>query len=785
MTNNNVTFVNTQESEYIKQFSDFFRSHNCTANDNLGLEEDTIFNIDMYKIKNKYPVLFNFYEIFNNVNLSHYINKSLVVVDVANNTNTSTIIKNLLLQTKPQKNTRELFLTDINNVIVTKDESINIFKRKYDSFLKTPLQSHKVDIINPNFNKLTNHGVNTSIHISDILLTPIIQFPRIFEYIHIHENRELIEFLLKYVKIYNSFSGGYDNNDKHFYTLCFILSRKNKGIHDDHQTLSFLKDMMGNLDPSKYESIDDYKFDQVLDPFTKFPQVIRMNEYDLKQLFGKMSTNFKKDYSQIETFIKSVDSINTNNKLFLEHFLKISLLLKFIVSQIINITYRFECKNYNKDSKVPEIIEFPDFKEFEILNTLVSKVLCLKDFYKISTNEIVYINKNNIFSKTTGNTVANVHQGACKKTVPKTSQGSMNLTNGFNSSYNPSIDGLLDPMFFINWIVPVLNKFFRINYELPNFYLVDKFDVKKFNASFKNEHYVSILSLNVYKKLIKADDGFLQKSKIDNVFLITNENVDNLINTTERFYVFNDIKSSVDNNKIWREHLISELKTLENDNETLNNMLEAKMEDLDHLRFNKIPNLINGKFDEKLNDNYTEDSKLFVEREVTSHDNKTINTKSLYYKYFEDESSVTNDMNVKTLKMRLEKNLEQVSSLEKRLFELKERSYEAQEDTATAESNVSAEDLKRDEELMSKKMLELQEQYKEKSNEAFTKATTLSKLKDYLKSREKFLEVLRSEENKVLKKKDCLLKTGPNMKLENYQSLLSLLKAKHDSMLTE
>ena len=788
MTNENVTFVDIQETEYNKQLSNFLASHNSTSNDSLGLEEDSIFDIDMYKVKHRYPALHKFHEVFNNVSLSHYINKSLVVVDV-NDINTSTIIKNILLQTRPQKNTRELFITDINNVIVSKDESINTFKRKYDSFLKKPLQSHKVDIINPNFNKLTTTSKNTSIHISDILLTPIIQFPKIFEYMKLHENRELVEFLLKYLTIFNSFDVEYSKHDKHFYALCFLLSKKNKGIHDDHKSLSFLKDMVGNPDPSQYESIDDYKFEQVLDPYTKFPQVIRMNEYDLKQLFGKMSPTFKDDYSQIETFIKGVDSINDNNKLFLEHFLKISLLLKFIVSQIINITYRFECKNYNNDIKTPEIIEFPDSKESEILNTLVSKVLCLKDLYKVSSNEIVYINKKNIFSKTSGQ--SNVTVPGLKKPFQKTNQGIVNTTNGFNSAYNPANDGVLDPMFFINWIVPVLNKFFRINYELPNFYVVNKFDVNIFNASFKNEHYVTILSMNVYKKLLKADNAVLQKGKFHNVFLLTNERVDNLINTTERFFVFNNINASGggkfnSNNNLWREHLLSELKALKNENESLNKILYRKMEDVDHLRFNKIPNLINGKFDDQLNDNYTEEAKLSVEKEVTSHDNKTLNTKSLYYKYFEDESSVTNDMNVKTLKMRLEKNVEQVSSLEKRLLELKEKATKTPSETATIENNnVPIEDLKRDEALMSGKMIELQEQYKEKSNVAFTKATSLTKLKDYLKSREKFLEVLKSEENKVVKKKESLLQAGTNLKLDNYSSLLALLKSKHNSMLNE
>lgn len=789
MTNDNVTFVDIHESEYNKQLSNFLASHNSTSNDNLGLEEDSIFDIDMYKIKHRYPALHKFYEVFNNVTLSYYINNSLVVVDV-NDIITSTIIKNILLQTRPQKNTRELFITDINNVVVSKDESINTFKRKYDSFLKKPLQSHKVDIINPNFNKMTPTSKNTSIYISDILLTPIIQFPKIFEYIKLHENRELVEFLLKYLTIYNSFDAKYTKHDKHFYALCFLLSKKNKGIHDDHKSLLFLKDMAGNPDASQYESIDDYKFEQVLDPYTKFPQVIRMNEYDLKQLFGKMSITFKNDYSQIETFIKGVDSINDNNKLFLEHFLKISLLLKFIVSQIINVTYRFECKNYSKDIKTPEIIEFPDSKEFEILNTLVSKVLCLKDLYKVSSNEIVYINKKNIFLKTSGQSGATVP--GFKKPFQKTTQGAVNTTNGFNSSYNPANDGVLDPMFFINWIVPVLNKFFRINCELPNFYIVNKFDVNSFNAAFKNEHHVTILSLNVYKKLIKTDDAVLQKGKFHNVFLLTNEKVDKLLNPTERFYLFNNIntsdgvKSSASSNNLWREHLLCELKVLKDENEKLNKILNKKMEDVDHLRFNKIPNLINGKFDDQLKDNYTEDAKFFEGKEVTSHDNKTLNTKSLYYKYFEDESSVTNDMNVKTLKMRLEKNVEQVLSLEKRLLELKERATETPGDKAIVEyKDVSIEDLKREEKMMSEKMIELQEQYKEKSNMAFTRATSLTKLKEYLKSREKFLEVLRSEENKVVKKKESLLQAGTNVKLINYSSLLALLKSKHNSMLNE
>lgn len=68
---------------------------------------------------------------------------------------------------------------------------------------------------------------------------------------------------------------------------------------------------------------------------------------------------------------------------------------------------------------------------------------------------------------------------------------------------------------------------------------------------------------------------------------------------------------------------------------------------------------------------------------------------------------------------------------------------------------------------------------------AFTKATSLTKLKDYLKSREKFLEVLKSEENKVVKKKESLLQAGTNLKLDNYSSLLALLKSKHNSMLNE
>lgn len=58
--------------------------------------------------------------------------------------------------------------------------------------------------------------------------------------------------------------------------------------------------------------------------------------------------------------------------------------------------------------------------------------------------------------------------------------------------------------------------------------------------------------------------------------------------------------------------------------------------------------------------------------------------------------------------------MEQVSSLEKRLFELKEKATETPSETATIENkDVSVEDLKRDEALMSGKMIELQEQYKE------------------------------------------------------------------------
>ncbi len=69
-------------------------------------------------------------------------------------------------------------------------------------------------------------------------------------------------------------------------------------------------------------------------------------------------------------------------------------------------------------------------------------------------------------------------------------------------------------------------------------------------------------------------------------------------------------------------------------------------------------------------------------------------------------------------------------------------------------------EFKHDEQLLTEQLGELQEKYKGKSNEAF-KATNLTQLKDHLKSREKYLEVLTTEENKVSKNKENLANTRP------------------------
>lgn len=804
MTAENVKVETTEESEYNTELLNFLNNNpDLITVSNYAEDHTTVDSGINSEIKNRFPSLNAFNNTFSKIELENYINKSLVVVDQTISPNASNVIKKILLNSKPQKNTRELYLTDINNIIFSKDDSINSFKFKYDSYLKSSMEKHKTDIINPNFGKIPPIGHNTAqnkpIHtISDILLTPIIQFPKVIEYIKLHENRELIEFIMKYVQLFNSFDGDFTDNDKHFYAICLLIAKKNKGIHDDHQTVLYLKEIMENLDSTQFDNIDDFKFEQVLDPFIKFPQVIRLNEFDLKQLFNKLNNNFKNDYAKIETFIKTINSINGNNKLFLEHFLKVSLLLKFIVSQIINITYKFECKNYNQDTKKSEIIEFPDNQEFEILNTLVSKVLGLKDFYKLSNNnQIVSINKNMIFKKNISQNALQVQNGVNKKPLAKGNQNPVSYSvNGFNNSYNPLVDGALDPIFFINWIVPVLNRFFRITYELPNFYRVDKLGIENFNASFKNEHYVTILSLNLYKSLMKDDADFLQKSKVDNVFLVSNSINDDLLNKVTRFFIFNDAsignKSSKINKEnliLWRNHLLNEIKFLQKENNELNDIFENKIENLDVIRYNKIPNLINGKFDNELtliDADYVERAKRFIENEVTSHHNKEMNTKSLYYKYFQDESSVTNDMNVKTLKMRLEKCYEQVSVLEKRLSELKSNvNFEKKEEDQKQiqDFDTLKDEFKHDEQLLTEQLYELQEKYKDKSNEAFKKATNLTQLKDHLKSREKYLEVLTIEENKVSKNKEKLGKYKTNITIDNYNSLLALLKSKHKAFL--
>ncbi len=48
------------------------------------------------------------------------------------------------------------------------------------------------------------------------------------EYIKLHENRELIEFIMKYVQLFNSFDGDFTDKDKHFYAVCLLIAKKNK-----------------------------------------------------------------------------------------------------------------------------------------------------------------------------------------------------------------------------------------------------------------------------------------------------------------------------------------------------------------------------------------------------------------------------------------------------------------------------------------------------------------------------------------------------------------------------
>ena len=224
----NVKLIKTIESAYNTQASEFTNNHqDSQVVINKYTEHHSIIDPDFNsQIKNKHPCLNNFNKTFSNLELKNYVNKSLVVIDQSTNSGKPNVIKNILLHNKPQKNTRELYLTDINNVIFPKDESINSFKFKYDGYLKNSVDKHKTDIITPNFNKTNNGGHNSSKNkstnsISDILLMPIIQFPKVFEYIKLHENRDLIEFLMKYLTVYNSFDESFDDNYKHFYTICF------------------------------------------------------------------------------------------------------------------------------------------------------------------------------------------------------------------------------------------------------------------------------------------------------------------------------------------------------------------------------------------------------------------------------------------------------------------------------------------------------------------------------------------------------------------------------------
>ncbi|KAL6925661.1 hypothetical protein ACO0SA_000262 [Hanseniaspora valbyensis] len=809
------TVVKCKSSLYEKELLNFLATKNSIPSSNekevkinfdntLTKEEILKFNDADFKLKilNESPILHNFITTVLEKNNSHYINKSLIIYNNDANIQEPEFVEKLILSSN-FPNT-EVFVNNIenNNNLLSKDKSIELFKDRFKIYARNDSHNRVEDYLSPIFNANTNnnnHNVEISfLKINNLNVIPVIQFPKIFEYIKLHENRELIQFLFKYLLIYDNLK--YNENssffidDHHFMTLCLLINEKtNSNGKIEYPLLKQFYEIISNLD----SNIPNSKFINIFDPVNKFPQILKLKEYELSSLFSKMDSDFKKEYNSIESKIKNIE--NAEVKTFVEHFMKISLLIKFIVSQIINVTIQLGCNNYTSSSSNKEGIEIPSLDEFDTIKMILAKILCLKDNYAFSNGKDLTISYNmNSNKKITLNQLkkfSGPKSSSSDKIGNNVGKNGNASTNGKKNSKHNNIeesDEYLDYSFLINWIVPLLNRFFRLPITLPKFYTVEKLSFENFNGIFKNEMFFILLSLSNFKKLSSEIPDIISTLNINDCYIIGDDiEIDALENVNAVSFVNEDKdkiknfkKISVEDMKKWKHYLVNEYETTKLKNESISEELNQKIDKLDTVRFNKIPNLINGKFDELL-DSSTDsiDTAKFVATEVTSTDNKELNTKSKYYKYFQDESSISDDLNVNNLKLVLQKAKDQVSILETRFKGVLEDTEK--EVKPEGENEKEIEKLNEKNSKLDSYLITLQEEYKSVSDLAFNKVTQANQLKQLLLHKEKYMKILESEAKTIEQSKNSSSLKKVSVQNENYQSLLQILKLKHEKLLKQ
>lgn len=765
-------------------------------------EELLNYNEDDFKLKisNESPLLHGLITALREKDTSCHINKSLIVYDYEKHKIESETIEKLILSSDFAN--KEIFINNIEaqTNLLSKEKSIELFKNRFKSFTRNEPTNTSVDYLTPLFNSGgSTHTVQQPyLTVKDLSLTPVIQFPKLFEYIKLHENRELIQFLFKYLLMSDNLKSNPDNlvlnNDVHFTTVfVLIYSMSNNDSKIDYL---LLKQCYETISDIKNKTERNVKFINKVDPVNKFPQILKINEYELKSLFSKMNTDFKKDYEEVEQNIQNIQNVKL--KTFYEHFMKISLLIQFIVSQIVNVTVQISCNSY-PNSSTNDVIEIPSLDEFDTIKILLPKILCLDDKYLFSNGKELTMSYNmNSSNKASINQLKNFGNapditGESIEAVDKSKNSSNNKKQSKNNTigHPPTVsEDYLDFSFFINWISPLLNRFFRIPVYLPRFYTVEKLSFENFSGVFKNAVFFTLLSLNSFKKLCLDMPDFLTNYKIDDCYFVGSDpNLEVLDNVTITSFIDeenkkheNDVSSEA--LQKWRLHLISQYENVLKRNEIVNTTLDEKINHLDVIKFNKIPNLINGKFDDMLSSSSLS-TDMLISDEVTSTDNKEMNTKSKYYKFFQDENSISDDLNVNNLKLKLEKAKEQVSILEVRLQELKEGKPEKAANGTAGENSATASALQAKRVTLDSELLGLQEAYKDTSNIAYNKATHLNQLNQLLTHREKYLKILDSQSLVHEKVKSDDEWNAKNYQSENYKSLLQVLKVKQEKLLEQ
>ncbi|XBW35708.1 hypothetical protein QEN19_001278 [Hanseniaspora menglaensis] len=789
---------NFLKSQY-PQSKNNFKTENLIYEDFQTKEQILVFNDDDFKLKiaNESLVHHKFIETVCAKQWPHYINKCLILYDNENNLNEREIIEKLILATN--FNNSDVYINNIENTenLLPKSKSIETFKDNYRIYTKNEINFKNYDFISPVFNTTasTNQsGLNSYLKISDLNFVPIIQFPKIFEYIKIHENRELIQFLFKYLLIYDNFQkeGKHTavSGDSHFMTICVLLYSNTSSGKIDFQFLKQFHETLQHLENNDEKSA---KFTSKLDPINKYPQILKLNEYELKSFFGKLDSKFKSDYKKMETQLNSIKNVET--KTFFEHFVKISLLIKFIISQIVNVTIQLDCNKYF-ERKTNEAVEIPSLDELDTIKVLLSKILGLNDSYFFSNGKELNLSYN-----LNSNNKSTFQQVKCFKIDDNSVDDENDAVTGNtrnrlkNTAMLINAEGqaeFLDHPFMVNWILPLFSRFFRLPLSFPSFYTIKNLNFDNFNGVFKNEIYFTLLSVNNFKTIHNANPNIVSELKLTDCYVIgknislsdeKNINLTAFVNCEDETAIEHIDSADL---KKWRKYLLEEANHLQAQHSTINSELEVKMEKLDAFRFDKIPNLINGKFDNLLMDSGDFiDLENFSDSVVTSTENKELNTKSKYYKFFQDETSVTNDLNVKTLKLRLEKAKDQVKLLENRLEDTKtekENTFANTEITAVDYNNtvkIANEECER----LDAALLKLQEEYKKCSDEAVSKVTMLTQLKEILNKKEKYLKVLESSAS--LRKESVLIgeKKLENVEISNYESLMTILKSKQQQLL--